>query len=127
MTTLNLIEIITILITHYIADFIFQDEVWALNKSESSFDLIVHTTVYSILWYFPMSILLSSFLLPLLFILIIFTTHTITDYFTSRIVSKKFANNHLGSSIPNFGAFSIIGLDQLLHYIQLFTAYICLK
>lgn len=59
----------------------------------------------------------------LLFFLITFVTHTITDYITSRIVSKKFANKHLGSPIPNFGAFSMIGFDQVIHYGTLFLTY----
>jgi hypothetical protein len=53
--------------------------------------------------------------------------HTATDYVTSRIVSKKFAKGEYGSSIPNFGAFTIIGIDQVLHYVQLFLTYNLLK
>jgi hypothetical protein len=61
------------------------------------------------------------------FVFITFVLHTTTDYYTSRIVSKKFANNHYGSPIPNFGAFSIIGFDQVLHYVQLFLTYYYLR
>lgn len=124
---LTLIEIFTIIFIHWVADFVMQDEKWALGKSKNSFDLTAHTTAYSILWYLPMCIMLKSFLLPLLFVIITLITHTITDYFTSRIVSKKFANGHYGSAIPNFGAFTIIGVDQVLHYIQLFLTYYLLK
>jgi hypothetical protein len=112
---------------HWIADFVFQDEKWALGKSENTFDLTAHTVTYSMLWYLPMCIMLNSFLIPLIFVLITFITHTTTDYFTSRIVSKKFKNGQYGSAIPNFGAFTIIGIDQVLHYIQLFTTYWLLK
>jgi hypothetical protein len=65
--------------------------------------------------------------MSLLFGVITFITHTATDYFTSRIVSKKFAKQEYGSPIPNFGAFTIIGIDQVLHYIQLFLTYQLLK
>lgn len=61
------------------------------------------------------------------FVGITFICHTATDYVTSRIVSKKFAKGHYGSAIPNFGAFTIIGFDQILHYIQLFLTYYILK
>ena len=57
------------------------------------------------------------------FPLITFVFHTLTDYFTSKIVSRKFANQEYGSPIPNFGAFTVIGFDQVLHYVQLFLTY----
>jgi hypothetical protein len=57
------------------------------------------------------------------FLGITFISHFITDYITSRIVKRKFENNEYGSPIPNFGAFSIIGFDQVLHYTQLFLTY----
>lgn len=120
---MNLIEIFSIFIIHWIADFIFQDEKWALGKSKNNFDLTTHTIVYSLLWYLPMCMMLNNFLLPLLFVIITFIFHTITDYFTSRIVSKKFAKQEYGSTIPNLGAFSWIGFDQILHYLQLFGTY----
>jgi hypothetical protein len=115
---------------HWIADFVFQDEKWALGKSKNWHDLLSHTFSYSIIWlavgYILFLLGIISINFPL-FVLITFISHTITDYFTSRIVSKKFANNHYGSPIPNFGAFSIIGFDQVLHYIQLFLTYYYLK
>ena len=59
--------------------------------------------------------------------MITFILHFATDYITSRIVSKRFADKYYGSPIPNFGAFSIIGLDQVLHYAQLFLTYYLLS
>jgi hypothetical protein len=128
---MNLYEIFTIFICHYIFDFIMQDEKWALGKSKNWNDLLTHTVVYSVLWIIPITILGDAFNLytPIMLfaIPITFFFHTATDYITSREVSKKFENKHYGSSIPNFGAFSIIGLDQVLHYIQLFLTYYFLK
>lgn len=128
---MTLIEIFTIIIVHWIADFIMQDEKWALGKSKNWNDLLNHTTTYSFIFFWGIASLIlyingrseNNFWLSLCFALITFVFHTITDYFTSRIVSKKFAEGKYGSSIPNFGAFSIIGLDQVLHYIQLFLTY----
>jgi hypothetical protein len=134
---ITLTEIITIIITHWVADFVFQDEKWALGKSKNWSDLLKHTLTYSYIWA-----LLGCFVclvnpelqenykwvdFAIVFPLITFITHTITDYFTSRVVSKKFATGQYGSSIPNFGAFSIIGIDQVLHYVQLFATYHLLK
>lgn len=131
---MNLIEIFSIIIIHWIADFIFQDEKWALGKSKNWKDLLSHTISYSLIWLFFGIIWLfipprpeiqptSNLFLPLSFAVITFIAHTITDYFTSRIVSKKFAKQEYGSPIPNIGAFTIIGFDQVLHYVQLFLTY----
>jgi hypothetical protein len=126
---LTLTEILLIIFIHWIADFICQDEKWALGKSKNWNDLLSHTAVYSIIWMILGSILKATNIVDWnpgalsLFVLITFIAHTITDYFTSRIVSKKFATNHYGSPIPNFGAFTIIGFDQVLHYVQLFLTY----
>jgi hypothetical protein len=124
---MTILEIFLIIITHWITDFVFQDEKWSIGKSKNNFDLVTHTSVYSVLWYLPMCIMFKSFTLSLIFVLITFITHTITDYFTSRIVSNKFAKQKYGSSIPNFEAFTIIGFDQVLHYIQLFLTYYLIK
>lgn len=114
---------IFIVITHYIADFIFQDEKWAVGKSKSFSSLVQHTTMYSIIWVFPVHIISEDFFKSLVFVLITFIAHTITDYFTSKIVSKRFSDEYYGSPIPNLGAFSIIGFDQVLHYIQLIITW----
>ena len=131
---MTLIEIFAIIIIHWISDFIMQDEKWALGKSKNWRDLIMHTMLYSAIWWFPIliAILINQpdiqdgnqvLFKSLLFIFITFITHTIIDYTTSKIVSKKFAKQEYGSPIPNFGAFTIIGFDQVLHYIQLFVTY----
>jgi hypothetical protein len=132
---LTLTEIFAIIFIHWIADFVFQDEKWALGKSKNWSDLLAHTATYTLMWWSPIMVLLIFYsnTLPITgtqvfgFLGITFIAHTITDYFTSRIVSKKFANKHYGSAIPNFGAFTVIGIDQVLHYVQLFLTYYLLK
>lgn len=126
----------TIVLIHWIADFIFQAEEWANNKSKNMKALLSHTLTYSlvsaVLWMiaFPSHITFPDVFIKtqghiniVSFFLITFAAHTVTDYFTSRVVSKKFAAGKYGSPIPNFGAFSIIGLDQVLHYGQLFLTF----
>ena len=124
-----------IVVIHFIADFIFQAEEWAVNKSKSNAHLFAHVSMYIMIWSLLGSFLFASpcdasFLgycvnLPkfVAFLAITFVAHFITDYLTSRVVSKKFANNQYGSPIPNLGAFTIIGFDQVLHYGQLFGTY----
>ena len=126
-----------LIVIHYIADFIFQAEDWAINKSKSNSALLKHTGTYTLVFFFffanwcvycnHISHVTASDMgwdwRVLLFFPITFVAHTITDYITSRWVSGKFKRNHLGSPIPNFGAFSSIGFDQVLHYAQLFLTY----
>ena len=128
---MNLTEIFTIIIVHWFADFLMQDEKWALGKSKNWNDLLSHTSVYSSIWIIVVLPFISfkghENYCMLWFIPITFIFHTITDYFTSRIVSKMFSKGKYGSSIPNLGGFTIIGFDQVLHYVQLFTTYYLLK
>jgi hypothetical protein len=133
---MSLTVILSIIFIHWVADFVFQAEEWATNKSKSIVPLTMHTFTYTLVWMIPAGFLFSSpcDLSPvfgrcvdgykmLTFLGITFVAHTITDYFTSRIVSRKFANKEYGSPIPNFGAFTVIGFDQVLHYVQLFATY----
>ena len=132
---ITIFEVLTILSIHWIADFIFQDEKWAIGKSSSIKSLLSHTFTYSLMWVvFAFLFLLGGYLFDLpkfqldvvkviYFIITTLVAHTITDYFTSKIVSKKFKKQQYGSPIPNLGAFSIIGFDQILHYFQLFITY----
>ena len=117
--------IFIILITHFIADFIMQDEKWATTKSTSVQSLTIHVGVYALAWIIPSWYLLSYNWVW--FVLTTFIFHWFTDFFTSKIVKKKFDNKHYGSPVPNLGAFTVIGFDQLLHYSQLFITYNILK
>jgi len=112
-----------IVVIHFISDFIFQAEEWATNKSKSNFVLFKHVAEYTIIWSVSGLFIFSDPFKYLIFLLVTFVSHFTTDYFTSRIVSRKFANNEYGSPIPNFGAFTVIGFDQVLHYGQLFLTY----
>ena len=127
-----------VLITiHYIADFMFQTENQALGKSKNIIYLLKHTLTYTAVFFIAFSLWCTfqnhiGHIAPsdigwtlkiFLFFPIIFVTHTIIDYFTSKIVSRKFEKKEFYTGLPNLGAFSIIGLDQLLHYTTLFLTY----
>ena len=130
---MTLLVILSIIFIHWVADFIFQAEGWATNKSKSNSALYKHVITYSTIWLLASCILLGIsrpnettewyVYSSILFFMLTFGCHFITDYITSRIVSKKFSNNEMGSSIPNLGVFNVIGFDQVLHYIQLFSTY----
>jgi hypothetical protein len=120
--------ILMILFAHYIADFIFQAESWATNKWQNELALLKHVTVYTVVFCILM-IFFNMFERTfdpkeLLFIAgITFSCHYLTDFISSKIVHEAFVANHYGTPIPNMGAFSMIGCDQFIHYLQLFLTF----
>jgi len=119
--------VFSLLILHWICDFILQTDEQAKGKSSSWSCLLRHTAIYSLMFTFCLFVLegvstennlrhivlLNCFT----FMWITFILHTLTDYITSREVKKFFdvGNHHYG--------FIVIGLDQILHYIQIFLTY----
>ena len=116
---MNLIEIFSILLIHWFADFILQTDKQAKGKSKNWNDLLGHTITYSLCWIIP-SILTLGYN-GAIFVIITLVAHTITDYFTSRLNSKLWSEG----KVHNF--FVSVGFDQVLHYVQLFTTYYYLK
>lgn len=113
-----------ILIIHWIGDFMLQTDKQAKGKSSSWNCLLTHTATYS--WFMTIFITLvlpsnwlfgKYIIIALLFGLITFVLHTITDYFTSRLNKKLLQKN----DTHNF--FVSVGGDQILHYLQLFLTY----
>lgn len=125
---MNLIEIFSIIIIHWFADFVLQTDEQARGKSKSWDALLNHTFVYSCVWY-VIYILFMTFTegkaFPIWsgmkFFLITFACHTFTDYFTSRLNSRLWEKG----KVHNF--FVSVGFDQVLHYVQLFLTYYILK
>ena len=121
---MNLIEIFSIILIHWFADFVLQTDKQAKGKSKSWFYLIEHTLSYSVVWFVIGSlfyVLYDNIWVGAQFALITFIFHTLTDYFTSRVNSKLWAEG----KVHNF--FVSVGFNQVLHYIQLFTTYWLLK
>ena len=134
---MTLIEIFSIIIIHWIADFILQTDKQAKGKSKNWSDLLSHTFTYTLTWFAGFIIVLIGCWLyenytkiyqhlPFdyhiyWFLPITFICHTITDYFTSRLNSKLWAKG----DVHNF--FISVGFDQVLHYVQLFLTYQLLK
>lgn len=112
-----------IIFNHWVADFVLQKGTWATEKAVSFKQLLKHTATYSSYWFLPVLLFTGDILGTILFVITTFITHTLTDYFTSKIVRKKFNENDLGGDLPNFGGFSMIGFDQVLHYFQLIITW----
>lgn len=128
---------LVLIIVHYIADFMFQTEEMATGKSKNIDSLIKHGLVYTLVFFIAFSLWcaynnhithLSAYdagltLKVFWFFPITFVFHVMVDFFSSKVVSKKFENKIFYTGLPNFGAFSIIGLDQVIHYTILFATY----
>ena len=107
-----------IIFIHWISDFVLQTDWQAQNKSKNNFALLTHTSNYSMVWLLPMCLVFGKiFWSSIYFGVITFITHTITDYFTSRLNSKLWS----AGKVHYF--FVSVGFDQVLHYGQLFLTY----
>ncbi|MDL5049186.1 DUF3307 domain-containing protein [Oscillatoria amoena NRMC-F 0135] len=98
--------LITILFAHWVADFLFQTEAMALNKSKSMKWLTVHVLTYTIV-LLGFSLLLLDWRAALLFAGINGALHGVTDFFTSKLTTVYHHNRRV--------FFIIIGLDQFIH------------
>lgn len=110
-----------IILIHFLADFALQTTDQALGKGtgKSFFNkwLFYHVSVYSLIWAIGSLLIFNDYRF-VFFSIITFICHYITDWFTSRI-GKPFWEKkdfHTG--------FVVIGMDQILHYLQL---YYCFK
>lgn len=126
-----------LIVIHYVADFMAQTEEMATGKSKSFKILVKHTWRYTVIFFFAFALWCAyqnhiGHMKPedvgwdlriILFFPITFVFHTIIDYVSSRITARKFEKKEFYTGIPNMGAFSIIGLDQVFHYATLFLTY----
>lgn len=119
ITSSILITIIAIIVLHWYADFVKQTDWQAQNKSSNNWALSDHVWSYTVVWNWATAIyvLFTGNFWMLLFPLITFVCHWITDYFTSRINKKLWEKG----DVHNF--FVSVGFDQVLHYVQLFLTY----
>ena len=111
---------IPLILAHLLGDFLLQTEDMAMNKSKDNRALLKHVAVYSSVFFIFGIPYFNNILGTIAFVLLTFVCHFITDYFTSRWTSKLYAERKY-YGFPAF--FSVIGLDQTLHYLQLFITY----
>ena len=123
---MSLTLIFSIIVIHWVADFVLQTHWQASNKSKNNYALLMHVSTYTVTWLFAfgfwlvygnqtMDIINGQIGIEVFwFFPITFVLHFITDYITSRINSILWKRG----DIHNF--FVSIGFDQVLHYVQLF-------
>lgn len=107
---------------HYIADFRWQTHWQASNKSKSNKALGAHVATYTLGLLIAGCIIFPPFYSAGVLIWVIYNsaTHFLVDYVTSRASSKRWAEQKWHDF------FAVIGLDQLIHYVFLFTSYVAL-
>lgn len=115
----SLLLVLWILAAHWVADFVFQTEHMALNKSTSNWALGKHVAAYTavlgvltVVPFFNAATgnaysVMDTFIL---FLLLNAALHFATDFVTSRAVKLEFANEN------KHNGFVIIGVDQLVHH-----------
>ena len=106
MISVNIILLLGLI--HFVADFVFQSNYVAQNKSKSNVVLLKHVVIYSLPF-----ILFGS----VIFVIINMLLHFCIDYCTSRMTSKLWAKG----DVHNF--FVVIGFDQFLHLCCLVLTY----
>jgi hypothetical protein len=106
---------------HFVADFVFQSDWVAVNKSKDMWALLAHVVTYSLVMFMlfalwveaPKDITYRAFA----FVGLTAVFHFTTDAITSRITSYLWAKEE------RHWFFVTIGFDQLLHTIQLVLTY----
>ena len=119
--------ILIVLFGHFIADFIFQTDWQAKNKSKNlealSRHILSYTVCMTVLGWVAADSLNLKYVSPYsiwLFAIITLASHFITDFFTSKFNSKMWASQKYKLFWTG------IGFDQFLHATQLIlTSYYC--
>lgn len=125
---MNILEILGLVLVHWMADYCLQTEAEGLGKSKSFKLLISHTWTYSltmfsyIVWLYVFSVVKIN--IVFWFFPITFVLHTATDFCTSRLTSYYFKKSKM-YGFPGF--WTTIGFDQVLHLFQLFITYYLFK
>lgn len=101
-------QLVALLATHWVGDFILQTNFQASNKSKRLDALSLHVATYTVT-LFAAAIILFGITAAVIFAAINGALHFVTDYITSRVSSKLWAEQNL----HHF--FVMIGFDQLIH------------
>ena len=122
---------LSLLVAHFVGDFVLQSDWMAMNKSKLWWALTSHVSAYVLPFLIWSMLTLQNSEQLGIFIGLTFVTHFITDAITSRVTSKLWffrdtdiAYNAGGKRytlwVPMGGNrhyfFVMIGFDQLIHY-----------
>lgn len=115
--TIQLTTLFFILLVHYLADFGLQTHNQATTKYLGGTGLFGHIAVYSLVWLLAIWVYTGQVKESLIFTLITFIAHGITDVVTANIGKPFWEKKDFHNG------FVVVGADQLLHYLQLIILY----
>lgn len=118
--------VLSLLLAHWVADFVLQTHWMATNKSKNWEALGAHVSIYTLALGVIMAAALMLIPMPGIAGISVVTflswlafngaAHFVTDAFTSRWTAKLWAKN----DYHNF--FVVIGFDQLIHAVTLISS-----
>ena len=101
-------QLVVLLATHWVGDFVLQTDFQASNKNKRLDALSLHVATYTAT-LFVVAVILFGWMLAIIFAAVNGALHFATDYITSRATSKLWAEQ-------NWHRFFVtIGFDQLIH------------
>jgi hypothetical protein len=100
-------QLVVLLATHWVGDFVLQTNFQASNKNKRLDVLSLHVATYTAT-LFVVAAILFGWMLAVTFAAVNGALHFATDYFTSRATSKLAKQNW-------HRFFMMIGFDQLIH------------
>ena len=106
-------QLVLLLITHWIADFVFQTTWMATGKSRRLDALTVHVATYSVILAVAAVLLFGPTEVAAAFIACNAALHFVTDFCTSKVSAALHAKQNMR------GFYVVLGFDQLLHHIAL--------
>ncbi|MBL7921052.1 MAG: DUF3307 domain-containing protein [Bacteroidia bacterium] len=119
-----MITFITILVVHFLADFVFQSSKMATGKSKSLKWLSIHVVTYALVSFITFLFIFTNYgdlSFALSWWLINIALHFVVDLITSKITSKFWEEKNMRLF------FVMIGLDQLIHNLCLIITFFWLK
>lgn len=102
---------------HWLADFVCQTDYMALNKSRCNKALTWHVFIYSLVTTVFYGIVTLNVAQTAFAFAILFGTHWVTDYVTSRASATLWKEN------KRKWFFTMIGFDQFLHLMIIWSLY----
>jgi Protein of unknown function (DUF3307) len=101
-------QLVVLLASHWVGDFVLQTNFQASNKNKRLDALSLHVATYTATLFLA-AIILFGVMAGVIFAAVNGVLHFVTDYFTSRVSSKLWAEQ-------NWHRFFVtIGFDQLIH------------
>ena len=126
-------DIVILLVVHWIADFLLQPKEIAMYKSSDMGVLTQHVFLYTLAMgaavvyssvsyggFFTNAESYPQFLETMAFLFVTFAIHWLTDFITSKWLASLYKKGKY-YGFPGF--FPVLGLDQLLHQLQLIYTY----